>query len=405
MTFTRRMLPLWWGKSPDLDAVHNIEDLRLLARCRLPRTVFDYLEGGAEDELTLRENRAAFDRWQWRPRLLRGEIGVDGLSVTLCDQTLNQPFLIGPTGLNGLFWRNADACLMHAAWASGTAFTLSTAANLSLEVAALQRAGPLWFQLYPWGRGEFVSQLIYRARKAGCQALVVTVDSLVPGKRERDLRNGFAHAMRWDLRKLLDGVVHPHWSLDTWLRGGGLPRFENVAAFVGETASALELADFTRRQRNPNLQWNDLEWIRSRWQGPLWLKGVLCAEDVALARKVGVDGVVVSNHGGRQLDGVIPAIDALPAVVAAAGPGMPVLLDSGVRRGSDVVKALALGARAVLLGRAVLYGVAAAGEAGVVKALAIFEDEVRRTMALVGVSRIDQLNASLLVRSGETRQT
>jgi (S)-mandelate dehydrogenase len=373
----------------------NIADLQHRARKRLPSVVFDYLAGGAEDELTLIENRAAFQRWQLRARVLQGH-GAPDLSTSLFGEKLAVPMLIGPTGLNGLHWHGADIALAKAAADMGTIFSLSTASNVSLETAAAATAGAKWYQLYPWGDRKVQARLIERAKVAGYKALIVTVDSLVAGKRERDLRNGFSHELRLSSRLVVDALLHPHWLLHTWLGGRGMPRFENVAEFLPPGATASDLAEFTRSQRNAGLCWDDIAWMKAQWNGPLLVKGVACAEDVEPARRAGVDGFIVSNHGGRQLDGAPATLDALPEVAAAAGPEMPVLLDGGIRRGSDVLKALALGARAVLLGRATLYGVAASGLPGATRALSILRDELQRNLALVGLPSVSAISREVV---------
>jgi (S)-mandelate dehydrogenase len=365
-----------------VSAAINIADLRERARRRLPRVVFDYLDGGAEDETTLEWNRAAFRRWELVPRVLPGTGAVD-LSVELFGERLGLPLIVGPTGLNGLFWHRADLLLARAAGEAGAGFALSTASNSSLEAVAATGPGLRWFQLYAWGERSVSQRLIERAAAAGYRALLVTVDTLAVGKRERDLRNDFAHQVRFTPRIVWGGLVHPRWLASVWLRGG-VPRFENVAEFAREGASARELTAFVRAHQNPALCWDDLAWMRSRWSGPFLLKGVLSVEDAKRAADLGADGVVVSNHGGRQLDSAIASLDALVPIVDAAGDRLTVLVDGGVRRGADVAKALALGARAVLVGRAPLYGLAAAGGPGAARALAILRDELARVLLFLG---------------------
>jgi (S)-mandelate dehydrogenase len=375
----------------------NIADLQERARARLPRVVFDYMDGGAEDETTLSANREAFKDWRLNSRLVTGHVGRD-LSTTVLGQKIALPFLIGPTGLNGLHWKGADLALARAAAAAGTIFTLSTASTSSLEAVAQCTPAPKWFQLYPWGDRKVVGRLIERAKAAGYTAMMVTVDSLIAGRRERDARNNFSHEVKMTPKVVVDGLVHPGWLLNTWLAGGGMPRIENVAEFCGEKPTAHDLAEFTRSQRNAGLSWEDIAWMRAQWQGPFMVKGLACGEDVDLARKAGADGVVVSNHGGRQLDSAPGTLEVLPEVVAAAGGSMDVLIDGGFRRGSDVVKAMALGAKAVLLGRATLYGVASEGQAGVAKALDILKSETDRTLALMGCGAISELSPTWLRR-------
>lgn len=374
-----------------IDRAVSVDDMARLAQARLPRVVWEYLAGGAEDETLLRENRDAFARIRLSPRVLTGR-GRQDLSVTLFGNRYAAPFLIGPTGLNGLFWREGDLALARAATAAGIGFVLSTASNTSLEEVAKRTSGPRWFQLYPWGDPALSARLLHRARIAGYAAAVVTVDSLVAGKRERDLRNRFSHEIRITPRVALDGLRHPRWLASVWLRGG-MPRFENVAEFLPAGATATDLAEFTRSQRNPFFSWDDVAHLRDVWRGPLLVKGVLAAADAERAIAVGADGIVISNHGGRQLDVAQATIDALPTIAAAVGGRMTILLDSGIRRGSDIVKALALGADAVLLGRATLYGLAAGGEAGVARVLEILRDETARTLALVGCSEAVEVTA------------
>lgn len=372
----------------------NIDDLRRLAQARLPAVVFDYLDGGAEDEITLRANRQAFERLHLQPRILSG--GDVDLTTKIFGQTYSTPFLIGPTGLNGLYWPQGDVHLARAADEAGIGFALSTASNISMEEIARQGSAPQWFQLYPWGKPDFSKALIDRATAAGYSALMITVDSLVGGKRERDLRHGFSHEIKMSAPILLDGLMHPRWLTSVWL-GKHRPRFENLTAFLGEGASDKALAEFTRSQRNPNFSWDDVRGIRKQWSGPLLIKGVMCAADALRARNEGVDGVVVSNHGGRQLDGASATLSVLEEIADRLGDGATVLLDGGIRRGSDVVKALALGAQGVLLGRAPLYGLAAGGHVGVTRALSILEDEMRRTMIFTGCRRPQELDRRVLV--------
>ncbi|MEI6302630.1 MAG: alpha-hydroxy acid oxidase [Betaproteobacteria bacterium] len=375
----------------------NIADLARLAKARLPGVIFDFLDGGAEQEATLRDNRAAFERYRLRPAMLSGHATRD-LSVTLFGHRLSAPFLIGPTGLNGIFWTDADLALARAAAAEGVGFTLSSPANNSLEqVAGEGGDGIKFFQLYCWDQRPLWARQIERAQAAGYKALIVTVDSVVNGKRERDLRNRFSHEVKITPRVVWDGLTHPRWLASVWLRRG-MPRMENIAPFLPQGASAHELVEFTRSRRNLSLNWADIAWMRTQWRGPLLVKGLLTAEDAKRAQAAGCDGVVVSNHGGRQLDGAAASIDVLSEVVAAVGGSMTILIDSGFRRGSDIVKALALGADGVLLGRATLYGVAAGGQQGAARALAILRDETDRVMTLLGCGSVAELNADHIMR-------
>lgn len=381
----------------DISSAVSIADLELMARRRLPKVIFDYLYGGAEDEITLSANLDAFKQWQFKPRLVTGHVSRN-LSVDLFGDRLSLPFLIGPTGLNGLHWKGADLALAQAAKHAQTVHTVSTASTNSLEDIAKVSSGPKWFQLYPWGDRAVVGRLIDRAKAAGYTVMMVTVDSLVAGKRERDARNKFSHEVNLTPRVIWDGITHPDWLIKTWFAGGGMPRIENVAEFVGPGSHASQLAEFTRSQRNAGLNWDDIAWMKDRWGGPFLVKGIACAEDVPLAKKAGADGVVVSNHGGRQLDGAPATLDVLQEVVQASGDNFPVLIDGGFRRGSDIIKALALGAKAILLGRATLYGLAAGGEPGVAKALSILQSELDRSLALLGCESVQALNSSWVRR-------
>lgn len=371
----------------------NIDDLRRQARRRLPRVIFDYIDGGADDEVTLRRNREGFEAISFRPRVLTG--GKIDTAITVFGEKLALPLIIAPTGLNGLLWHQGDLCLARAAAQAGTGFALSTASNLSLEEIARQTNAAKWFQLYPWGNPEFSARLLDRAYGSGYRTAIVTVDSLVPGNRERDRRHGFAHQVRWSPRIVMDGLGHPRWLTSVWMRTGA-PRLENLAAFLEPGATAAEMAEYTRSQRNPSFEWSDLQRIRDHWKGNLMLKGVLTSEDAQRALSIGIDGLVVSNHGGRQLDGAISTMDALPSIVESVGHNMTIMVDSGFRRGSDVVKALALGAKAVLVGRAVLYGLAASGQPGADQALSILSEEIHRTMRLLGCRTLAEISGDHL---------
>lgn len=377
-------------------AAVNIADLAALAQRRLPKVIWDFLDGGSEDEVTLRANQAAFDRFAFRPRLATGN-GTRDLSVELFGHKLAVPFLIGPTGLNGIYIPDADLMLARSAASAGTGFALSAAANSSIERVAQEPPGFRLFQVYPWGDRTLAARLLNRASKSGYQGLIVTVDSLIPGNRLRDARNGFAHALHFSPRTLWDGLTHPRWLTSTWL-ARGMPRFENIAEFLPSGADAYALSAFTRNQRNPFYSWEDIAWMRDQWKGPLLIKGVLTKEDVQLSLEHGLDGIVVSNHGGRGLDHAPSTLDVLPEIVEAAGT-LPVLVDGGFRRGTDIVKALALGARCVLLGRATLYGLAAGGQAGVDRAIAILREETDRVLGLLGGTTVADLGPHCLRRS------
>jgi (S)-mandelate dehydrogenase len=374
---------------------YSIEDLRQAARRRLPRAIFDFFDGGAEEERTLRDNRAAFERLRIAPRTLMDVSNVD-TSATILGGAAKLPICIAPTGAVGFGWRGGDLALARAAAARGIPYTLSTAATASIEAIAAAAPGRLWFQAYIFHDRAYSYGLIERARRAGYEALVVTADVQVGGKRERDHRNELTVPFRYTPRNVLGFAARPLWALDMLLRG--VPRQENLAGLAPPKADASTLASSVGRNMDAALDWDALKTIRDLWPGKLLLKGVLRADDAARAVALGCDGVIVSNHGGRQLDGAVASLDALPAVVRAVGGRASVLMDGGVRRGADVFKALALGAEAVLVGRATLFGVAAAGEPGARRALDILADELVRTMQLGGTRRLGEIGPELLFR-------
>ena len=381
----------------DLARVWNIEDLRRMARRRLPRGVFDFFDGGAEDETTLAANRAAFARVRFAPRVLvdvsRADTGTEILGAPT-----RLPLAIAPTGASGLGWPDADVALARAAAAMGIPFTLSTAANTSIERVAREAPGRLWFQLYVLRDRAVTAKLVERARAADYEALMVTVDLPVGGKRERDFHNDFMIPFRPSGRNLLDFLSRPRWLLGLLRRG--VPKLENLEGYESEghsgPATRGTIASSVGSHLDPAFDWDRLKALRDSWPRKLIVKGVARADDAERIAALGCDAIVVSNHGGRQLDGAIATLEALPEIARAVGGRSTVLLDSGVRRGSDIVKARALGARAVLVGRAPLYGVSAAGEAGARRALEILADELVRTMQLCGVTRFDDIAGELI---------
>lgn len=375
---------------------YNIEDLRQAAQRRLPRVAWDYLERGAEDDVTMAANRSAFERIQFEPRTL---VDVSGRTLRhqLFGQSYTAPFGIAPTGAAGLYCFDADVALARAAAAAGVPFVLSTASFVAMERVAQEAGGNKWFQLYMSKDREAAERLVRRAFDAGYEALAVTTDVPVGANREYNLRNGFAIPFRINARNVMDGLLHPRWLTQVFLRTlltSGVPRFQNVDSNVGGRIIAKDLSAF--RARRDALDWSDIAWLRTIWPRKLLIKGVLAAADAQLALQHGADGVVVSNHGGRQLDGARAALDALPAIVEAVGGRMPVLFDSGVRRGADIVKALALGADFVFTGRATLYGASVDGEAGVARALELLRGETERVMALIGCSSVAELDRRYL---------
>ena len=370
----------------------TVNDWRAAAKRKLPRFVFEYLDGAAEDGLSLRRNRAAFEAVALRPRVLRDTTRFDA-SVELLGQRWAQPFAIAPTGLNGLVRPGGDIALARAAARMDVPFILSTASNERLE--AVRAAAPkaeLWLQLYVMQEPGITEQLLRRARAAGFNTLVLTVDVPVSGLRERDVRNGFKLPFRMTPRLALDLALHPRWAMRQALAGE--PRFVNLVevpdAALGPQAQAALLA----RAMDRSLDWSWLARVRADWPGNLVLKGVLHPEDARLALEAGVDALVASNHGGRQLDGAIAPLAALPQIVDAVEGRIPVILDSGVRRGIDIAKALSLGAAAVLIGRPTLYGLAAQGEDGAVQVLEGLRSELERCLILMGADCASALRGS-----------
>ncbi len=375
-----------------LQRCHTIDDLRSAARRRLPRAAFDYLDGGAEDEVTLGRNRAAFDGWELVPRVLRDVASVD-LSTEVLGVPYALPLVLGPTGFTRMMHPAGERAVAAAAERYGVPYCAATLGTTSLEDVRAVGDAALWFQLYVWRDRGLSKELVARAKDAGYRALVLTVDTPVPGSRERDLRNGLTIPPALDLRTLADGARHPRW---WWGLLGSEPlTFANVSHVADEPTAVME---FVGAQFDPTVSWDDLGWLKDAWDGPLVLKGVLSPADARRAVDHGVDAVVVSNHGGRQLDHVPAALDALERIAQEVGGDLELLVDSGVRRGTDIAKALALGARAVLIGRPYLYGLSAAGQAGVERVLEILSAELLRTMQLLGVTSPAQLDGSVVSR-------
>jgi len=370
----------------------SVEDYRKLAQKRLPKMVYDYLEGGAEDEYGVKHNRDVFQQWRFKPKRLV-DVSQRNLQAQVLGKRQSMPLLIGPTGLNGALWPQGDLALARAATHAGIPFVLSTASNLSIEDLARHCDGELWFQLYVIHR-EIAQAMVLKALHAGYTTLVLTTDVAVNGYRERDLHNRFKMPMRYTPKVMLEGCLHPRWSFD--LLRHGMPQLAN---FASTQASSLEMqAALMSRQMDASFDWRALKWLRDLWPHKLLVKGLLSAEDADRCIAHGADGVILSNHGGRQLDCAISPMEVLADSVAKIGK--PVLIDSGFRRGSDIVKALALGAEAVLLGRATLYGLAARGETGVKEVLALIKTDIDRTLAQIGCPDVASLSPAYLLIDG-----
>ena len=371
-----------------------IEDLRLLAKRRVPKMFYEYADSGAWTESTYRANETDF-----APIRLRQRVAVDidnrSLVITMVGQPVSMPIALAPVGLTGMQHADGEILAARAAAKAGVPFTLSTMSICSIEDVAENTDAPFWFQLYVMRDRDFIARLIERARAAQCSALVLTLDLQVMGQRHKDIRNGLSAPPKPTLANLMNLATKPRWCL-------GMLRtkrrtFRNIAGHAKGVDDLSSLSSWTNQQFDPSLDWDDVKWVRDQWKGKLILKGILDAEDVEPAVASGADALIVSNHGGRQLDGALSAIRALPAIVEAARGRIEVHLDSGIRSGQDAIKALALGARGVYVGRAFVYGLGAMGEAGVATALAILRKELDITMGFCGLRDVKKVDRSILV--------
>jgi L-lactate dehydrogenase (cytochrome) len=373
--------------------VLNIEDLRCAAKRRLPRVVFDYIDGGAEDEWTLRANSRAFEALTLRPRCAVAVPSCDLRTVVL-GASLPMPLILAPVGSSRVIHPRGEEAAARAASAAGIPYALSTFSGCRLEDVAAASKGALWYQLYLAGGRDCALPALERAKAAGFSALVVTIDTAVAGMRERDFRNGVKELLSGKMRSMLPFVsqllTKPRW-LAGFIADGGLMKFPNI---VIPGKGPMSYADVTAVLEQSTVTWEDLKWIRQAWNRPIVIKGIHTADDARRAVDEGAEALIVSNHGGRQLDGVAPTLRVLPEVVAAVGDRIEVLLDGGIRRGSDIIKALCLGARAVMVGRAYAYGLGAAGEAGVTRAIKILRADLIRTLKLLGCPSVGELDQS-----------
>ncbi|MBV8623615.1 MAG: alpha-hydroxy-acid oxidizing protein [Herbaspirillum sp.] len=367
----------------------NVADYRALAKKRLPKIVFDYLDGGAEDELGLERNRQGFEQILFRPRRLV-DVSQRSMSIDLLGKRIPAPMVIAPTGLNGIFWPDGDIELAKAAARFGIPFVLSTASTSSIEEVARASDGQFWFQLYVVHR-RLADLLVSRAQNAGCTTLILTTDVGVNGKRERDLRNGFGLPMKYTMKAVMDGMLHPRWSWN--LLTSGMPQLANFASQQSQDAEIQ--AALLKRQMDASFSWADLARLRDMWPHKLLVKGLIREDDLARCAALGVDGVILSNHGGRQLDSAVSPIQVLAN--AACVTSLPSFVDSGIRRGADIVKAMALGAGAAFLGRATLYGLAARGQEGVLEVLNLLKSEIDTTLAQIGCADINDLSRDYLL--------
>ncbi len=373
---------------------YSIADLREMTARRLPKGIFDFFDGGAEDEINIQDNCDAFQRLRFVPHILMDVSEID-TSLEIFGKKSELPIAIAPTGGTGFGRWNADIAIAKAAAQVGIPYTLSTSATTSIERVMQEAPGRMWFQAYILKNKELLWKLIDRALSADYEALMITVDLPVGGKRERDLHNGMTFPFRFSLRHAFDFLSHPLW-LYEFLRHG-FPVIENLVGIENNVVSASRIASSVGRNYDPSFNWNSLKIIRDRWPRKLIVKGVLRPDDAQKLLSIGVDAIVVSNHGGRQLDGTIAPIDALPSVANAVGGKIEVWVDGGIRRGSDIVKARAMGAHGVLVGRAPLYGALSGGQPGASRAISILADELIRTMQLCGITSLNEINESLLV--------
>lgn len=373
--------------------ITSIEDLRQLAKRRVPRAFFEYADCGSYAEETLRANRADLEKLKLRQRVF---IDVDkrDLSTTLLGERMALPIVLAPTGLTGMQHADGEILACRAAHAAGIQFTLSTMSICSIEAVAAENPKPFWFQLYVMRDRGFAKSLVERAIAAKCSALMLTADLQIQGQRHRDIKNGLTVPPQIKIANIIDIATKPSWALS--VLKSKHKTFGNLDGHVKGMEGIKSLAQWTASQFDPTLSWKDLEWIRSIWPGKLIIKGILDIEDARIAAKSGADAIVVSNHGGRQLDGAPSSISALPRIVDAIGTQKEVLFDGGVRSGQDVLRALALGAKGCLIGRAFLYGLGAGGQAGVAKAIDIIRNELDISMALTGTSRVDQIDRGVL---------
>ena len=376
------------------DRAANIDDLRLIAKRRLPGGIFDYIDGGAEDEVSLHRNRDAYQRYEFVPRILRDVSNID-TSTTFLGRTLPSPLIFSPTGFTRIAHSQGELAVARVAAAHQLPYCLSTLSTRSIEEVAAVSNGPKWFQVYVWKDRALVHDMLTRAESLGYEAIMLTVDTAVLGRRERDVRRGFTLPPKLGPGTLIDGITHPSWTWD-FVRHDPIT-FANISGAAGRAVgTAVTLSDFISEQFDPALSWDDIAWFRERWKGHIILKGVQSVDDAQLALTHGVDAIALSNHGGRQLDGAPAPIDLIAPVVHATQGAIPIICDGGIRRGGDIVKALALGASVCTMGRSYLYGLGAAGEAGVERAFSMLDSEMRRTMSLAGVRTIAEISPYLI---------
>ena len=383
-----------------LKSITCIEDLRVLARLRVPKAFFDYADGGSYTESTLRANRADLEAIRLRQRVMV-DVSKRSLETSILGETAAAPIVLAPVGLTGMQHGDGEILAAQAAEAAGIPYTLSTMSICSIEDVAAATAKPFWFQLYVIRDRGFTKDILARAQAAKCSALVLTVDLQVLGQRHRDLKNGMTVPPEIRLNNIIDMATKPAWALS--ILRGKRKTFGNLAGHVKGMDDVTSLAEWTNSQFDPALNWNDVAWIKSHWPGKLIIKGILDVEDARIVADLGADALVVSNHGGRQLDGASSSISALPKIADAVGSQVEIMMDGGIRTGADIMRALALGARSCMIGRAYAWGLGAGGKAGVAKTIEVLKKELDITMALTGVSRTTDIGPQVLVNPEATR--
>lgn len=378
-----------------LEEAFTIQDLKEIAKSKVPSVMFDYMQGGAEDELTLKWNREAFSKYEFVPRVLRDVSQID-LSTTVQGVDLKIPVISAPTGMSRMFHHLGERAVVKASHKAGAAYSLSTVATTSIEDVAEESKGPLFFQIYAWHNRDMVYDFINRCKSENYNGIMLAVDLASLGKRERDLRNGHGRPSVLRRNTALGALSRPAWLYHFLTKPKW--RMANMINHLPHGANAMKVIDNVNEQFSATVNWADVKELQQKWNGKFMLKGIQSVEDAVLAAEHGVSGIILSNHGGRQLDGAPAPLDLLPKVVEAVGSDVEVMMDGGIERGSDIIKAIALGANAVLIGKAYLYGLAAGGEAGVNRTFEILTDEMIRVMQLIGCASISELTSSYVVR-------
>ena len=380
---------------------HDIDDLRKAAKKRLPKTIFDFLDGGADDEVSLRHNRYSFDQYTLVPDALT-DVSKINMSTEVMGQKVSFPFILSPTGMSRIFHHEGEKAVARAAAKAGLIYSLSSNSSVSIEEIGHLTTGPKWFQIYVWKDRSLVKSFISRAREANFQALCLTIDVQVYGNRQRDLYNGMATPIHLTPKLVLDLDRHPNWLFH--MLSKGQPNLANLPSELGSVSKRVgSRAKYINSQFARSVTWKDAEWMIKEWGGPFAIKGILNAQDAARAVKIGATGIIVSNHGGRQLDHAASPMSVLPEIVDAVGGRADIIVDGGIRRGTDIIKAIALGAKSGMGGRPYLYGLSAGGFTGVSRAMNIISDELNRDMSLLGVDKIDKIGARHIRHRPEQR--